>query len=431
MATDTGAAIPVTSTTLPEILASTLKSNAQIRESLQDVEIARSQLAQANAAWYPKASATILGAPIWEETGNPTQSTSNFNRWGPFVNATTQIAQPLFTFGMISSYQTAAQNQVLAKEKLAEIKKNEVVLLAKEMYYSFLLSSELYNLVETLSKFLNEAVETAEKSLKEKKSTIRSHDLYRLKTALDDLEQKKLYAHQARMTTQRAVLWVSGLPISVVKATDFVPEKLEIQKLDDYLTQAKSSRPEYAALASGQAARAALRDAKRAQSYPVLFLGGFADYAWSPVREKQQSIFANDPFNHLAGGVGLGLRFDLEFGRHAAEASEQEAQYMKLKATEDYAVPGIELQVRKAFWELEQAVASLEIARKRKETSKKWFISSAMGWSIGITPPRDLMEALEGDGLARKNYLETVFAYNMAQAHLSLAVGKEISTLSY
>ena len=163
----------------------------------------------------------------------------------------------------------------------------------------------------------------------------------------------------------------------------------------------------------------------------MVFVGAFGSYPWSPVREKQHSVFANDPFNMPFGGVGVGLRLDLEFKRHSAEASEQEAELIKLKATESYAVPGIELQVKKAFWELEQAKESLEIAERRKELSKKWFVSSAMGWSIGLTPAKDLLEALEGDGLAKKNFVETVFSFNMALARLSQAVGREVAEIKY
>jgi hypothetical protein len=42
----------------------------------------------------------------------------------------------------------------------------------------------------------------------------------------------------------------------------------------------------------------------------------------------------------------------LEFARHSAEAAEERAQAMKLRATESYAVPGIELQAKRAFWKL-------------------------------------------------------------------------------
>ena len=163
----------------------------------------------------------------------------------------------------------------------------------------------------------------------------------------------------------------------------------------------------------------------------MLFLGAYAQGGWSPVRDKQPSIFASDPFNSLLGGAGIGLKFDLEFARHAAEAAEQEAEAMKLKAKESYAAPGIELQVKKAYWEFEQAAQGLEVAERRKALGKKWFVQSAMGWSIGITQAKDLLEALEGNGLAKKNYVETLFALNMALARLSQAIGQELTSLKY
>lgn len=415
---------------LTQLLASALRSNGQIGEALGEVEIARAQLGQANAALFPKASALLLAAPIFEETGGPTASTANYNKWGPYLRAGTEIVQPLYSFGMIGNYRKAAEHQVAAKQKLADVKRAEVIVTAKEMYYSLLMASELRQLVDHLMKFLSEAIDTAEKNNRNNRSSVKPHDLYRLKTSLDDLEQKRLYAHQATLTAERALLWVTGFDSEGIRPVPLVAEKFTLKTLPEYLALSRSHRPEFAALSLGQAARSALRDAKRAQSYPVLFLGAVADYNWSPVRERQPSIFANDPFNRFNAGVGLGFRFDLEFARHAAQASEQQAEYLKLKATESYAVPGIELQVKRAFWEMEQTLSGLEVARRRRATSKKWFISSAMGWSVGITPPKDLLEALEGDGLARKNYIETVFAYNMALAHLSQAVGTEVAELS-
>jgi outer membrane protein TolC len=287
-------------------------------------------------------------------------------------------------------------------------------------------------LTEDLVKFLEEAIETAEKNLKQKKkSVVKSHDLYRLKTALEDLSQKKLYAKQAKKTAEKAVAWISNHAFETLGEVRLRPESFQKKKLEEYLADAKTKRPEFKALISGQEARAALRDAKRAQSYPILFVGGFASFAWTPVRDKQPSVFAYDPFNRTEGGIGLGLKFDLEFKKHTAEAGEQEAERLKLKATESYAAPGIELQVKKAFWELEQATEGLEIAERRKKLAKKWFISNGMGWSVGLTPAKELLESLEGDGLARKNHIETVYAVNIALAKLTQAVGEEVTELKY
>jgi len=419
---------------LDQILKSTVSSNGQIQESLQEVEAARAQLSQAHAAMWPKASALVIAAPIFEETGNAVSSTSNWNKWGPYVTSGIQIVQPLYTFGQISGYKLAAEKQIVAKSELASAKRDEMIAMAKEFYYGYQMACDMDLLVDDLISFLQEALTTSEENNKKKKKgaeKVKPHDLFRLKSALEDLAQKKLLAVQGKQTAERAIAWVAGLPeIKVAKKT-LRAETYQKKTLEEYLTLAKAKRPEFKALTAGQEARLALRDAKRAQSYPVLFVGAFGEASWSPVREKQKSIFAMDPFNRVQGGAGLGLKFDLEFARHSAEAAEQEAEAMKLKAKESYAIPGIELQVKKAYWELEQAAQGLEVAERRKALGKKWFVQSAMGWSIGITPAKDLLEALEGNGLSKKNYIETVYALNLALGRLSLAVGEELTELKY
>jgi len=416
---------------LSSILKNTLTHNGQIQEAMGEVDVARAQLDRARAALYPKASAIIIAAPIFEERGNALSSRVDTSKWGPFISTGVEIAQPLYTFGQLSGYRKAAENQITARQGQVDIKKAEIILTAKEMYYGYLMATELDALVEDLSKFLDEAVVTSEKNMKKKKSNVKPHDVYRLKTTLDDLKQKKLYAEQAKKTAKRAVAWISSLEFEALPNRKLRPEKFEKKTMEEYLAIAKIARPEIDALKAGQQARLSLSEAKQAQSYPVIFLGALGGFSWSPVRDRQVSIYANDPFNRLQGGIGVGLKFDLEFARHAAEASEERAEALKLKAMESYALPGIDLQVKKSVWELEQAIDSLEVAERRRLTSKKWFVGSAMGWSIGITPAKDLMEALEGDGLAKKNYIETVYMLNMALARLSQAIGKEATELSY
>ncbi len=415
------------------LLKSASASNAQIREAQGDVEIAKAQLDRARAAIYPRVEATIIGAPIYEQTGDALNVQSNWGKWGPLVKGGIQAVLPLYTFGQIGSYNKAAEHQVLARQGQTEMKRLEVLGTLKETYYGYQLANDLEKLVDDLSKFLGEAVDQAEEQAKKpkQKGGVKPHDLFRLKTTLDDLKQKKLFASSAKQTAEKAVLWMAAMKGEKVPVPRLSAEPFEKKTLEEYLTIAKANRPELKALSEGQAARHALADAKRAQSYPVIFLGAYFAQAWSPVRTPQKSFFANDPFNRTEGGGGLGVKFDLEFWRHSAESAEERAQAMKLKATEDYAVPGIDLQVKKAFYEMEQAVASLEIAERRKTTSKKWFVQSAMGWSIGITPPKELLESLEGDGLARKNYAETIYLHNLALSKLTQAIGQEVTALKY
>lgn len=419
---------------LPTLLKSALVNSGQIKESEGDIEIARAQLAQARAALFPHGSVMVLAAPMPGAHGDAVNGGTYWHEWGPFVDASAQIVLPLYTFGQVGNYKKAAERQIDARTNQAEMKKAEVIAQAKEFYYGYLMAVELGSLVDDLTKFLDEAVTTAEKQSKDKKkkgATVKPHDIFRLKTALQDLRQKKLQADAGRMTAEKAVAWVTGANFQHLTEGSLEPEEYELKSLDEYLKIAEQHRPEFKALSAGQEARAALRDAKRAQSYPVVFLGAFGNFPWTPVRDRQNSPFAYDPYNQITGGAGLGLKLDIEFWRHAAEAAEQNAELMKLKATETYAAPGVRLQVRKAFWELQQAVEGMKIAEERKSLGERWFVSNAMGWSIGITPPKDLLEALEGNGLARKNYIETVYALNLALAHLTQAVGQEVTSLKY
>lgn len=418
---------------LESILKAVISNNGQIKESEADIEIAREQVNRARAAMYPKGTTTLLAAPLFEERGDALNVTRNWNKWGPWISSQTQIVQPLYTFGQIGGYRKAAEHQVLATTEQARMKRNEVVATAKDFYYTYLMAADLEALVNNLTEFLGEAVTEAEKGGKGKKKAgaVKPHDLNRLKVAYDDLLQKRLFARQAKQTTQKAVLWMTGGAYDSVPSTGSQKQAFEKKTLEEYLEIARANRPEFKALEAGQIARNALADAKQAQSYPTLFVAGMADLNWSPVRDKQMSFYAMDPFNRIQGGIAMGLRLDLEFARHKAEAGEERAQAMKLKATESYAAPGIEVEVSRAFWEVEQAVEGLEIAERRRKTGRKWFVGSTMGWSVGVTPAKDILEALQGDGEARQNYIQTLYLYNAALAKLSRAVGKEITTLTY
>src|SRR5262249_2404233 len=161
-------------------------------------------------------------------------SQSNWNKWGPFITGGGQIVQPLYSFGMLSSYRRAAENQITARTEQAQMKRLEILYNAKEFYYGYLMATALDNLVDDLVSFLEEAVKTAEETLenKSRKSNIKPHDLYRLKSALEDLRQKKLLAVAGRQTAEKAVAWVSGATFEHLPKRPLLPEAFDKKSLD-------------------------------------------------------------------------------------------------------------------------------------------------------------------------------------------------------
>ncbi len=416
---------------LEDLISSALQKNGEIKEVEQDVAIAVAQKDRASAAAWPMGSATVIGAPLPEIQGDHTVSNTDTGKWGPFVTGSIQFALPLYTFGQIGGYKNAADNQITANQELAKMKRSEVILRTKELYYQYLMAVGLEKLVDSVLEILEEAEKDSDKKMNKKGSKVSLNDVYQLKTEVDNIRQLRLQAIAGRKTAEKAIAWISGANFTELPQKKLKAESFEKKSMEEYLDAARRQRPEFKALEAGQAARASLRDAKRAQSYPSFFFGGQLGFAWTDMANKQPSIFLNDPFNRILGGAGVGFKLDLEFARHAAEAAEEEAQRMKLKAKEMYAVPGIDLQVKKAYWEVEKTIEGLEIAKRRQKTAHKWFMSNASGWTLGIAKARDLMDSLEGDSLAKKNYIETVFAHNMALANLSHAIGGEVTDLRY
>ncbi|MCB0404675.1 MAG: TolC family protein [Bdellovibrionales bacterium] len=307
---------------LEALLKNAVTGNAEIKEKLADVKVAEAQQDQANAAGLPSGQAVVLGAPMPEVRGDVNNSTTNLGKWGPFIQGAIQIIQPLYTFGQLGSYKDAAAHQILAKQELARMKKDEIVYKTKEYYYGFQLAYTLETLVSDVVGTLEEAAAEAEKGLKKKKSKIKPHDVYHLKTELENLRQLGLEATAAKKTAERAVAWISTKSFEELPVRKIRPVEFEKKSLDDYMGLARANRPEFKALKEGIQARRALRDAKQAQSYPVLFLGGTFAAGWSPVADRPNSLYANDYFNRVIGGGGVGLRFDLEFWRHSAEAPQ-------------------------------------------------------------------------------------------------------------
>ena len=184
-----------------------------------------------------------------EVRGDANGSRVNMGKWGPFLLGSLQIVEPIYSFGMISSYQKAAAEQLEAKSELAQAKKNDVTLMAKEFYYGFLMAKDLEALVEDLASFLQEAIKSVEENPngKKSKSQVKPHDLYQLKTALADLQQKKLYASAAKKTAEKALNWVSGSNYESFESLSSGIETYEKKSFEDYLEMAKkiaqSSKP--------------------------------------------------------------------------------------------------------------------------------------------------------------------------------------------
>jgi len=132
-----------------------------------------------------------------------------------------------------------------------------------------------------------------------------------------------------------------------------------------------------------------------------------------------------DQFNHVWGGVALGLKWKLDFGITSAKISQERAQYDRLVATRYFAEQNIPLQIRKYYDEGVEAASGMEATRGGYESSKKWAVTAIANFDFGVGPAKEIFDSLQQYAKMRGAYFQSIYNYNLALANLRYAVGDE------
>lgn len=404
-----------------------IDNNGMYGASKKTIDYAKAKIEEARAAWYPKTEVTYLIAPIFEETGNALASNSDYSKWGVFTKIYGTVVQPLYTFGLISSYKSAALAYYDLEVARSNLTKNELVDQTKQFFYGLQLAYELIDVVEDAKSKLEGAIKTAEEKVLRNK--MKREDLFALKTYNAKILTKVDEANRGKYLAKQGLAWILGLGLNTeveLEKPYIDPEKVEIKSEDYYIDLATKYRPEIKMIDSGLLATKNLWQAETFKKRPNLFLIGFGEYSYSNVRENQKSPFANDPYNNLGAGVALGLRFNLDWWSINAKAKQSKAQYEQLFVSKNTLTDGMKLQIKKAYRELIDCKKNLEYTEEGQKNAKKWFFSAIMGYSMGFTETDSLVKSLEAYFEAILNYYLAIYQFNVTLSNLTKVVGQEV-----
>ena len=401
--------------------------NGEILAERKDIDFGQGVVDRAKAGWYPKSTLYLLAAPIFQEKGNAIQSVKDYGKWGVFSDAVLQVIQPLYTFGMLSSYREAAQRGLEVETERSRSKDFEVVYRLKQFYYGYQLANDLVDIAQEAKEKLDDAVKTAEKLLEQDK--IKREDLFTIKTYYAQMLSKYEDARRGKYLAQKALAWTLGYHFDTkIELEDeyLNPEEVTLKSEPDYIYSISESRPEFKMLNSGIEATYSLWQATAKQKRPMLFLMGNVNAAYTNVRDQQHSSFANDPYNGLSGALLFGIKFDLDWWTINSMSKQAKAEYEKLATSKETLEQGMTLQVKKAYREAVDYKKEIEYTKDGEENASKWIINAMMGYSMGLTQAKDLMDAMKNYFEAKINYCMAMYNYNMALADLTKNTGKEV-----
>lgn len=226
----------------------------------------------------------------------------------------------------------------------------------------------------------------------------------RLSTLQNDLSKQKI--NLARLT---------GLPPNPnFELTDDLPfAAAPVLGEEDAVAQALRQRPDIkSADAQIRAAEKVLAAAK-AERLPSLSVSG--DYG---------DIGVNPPQSHPTFSVSGTLSIPIyRGGRVGGDVEQANAALSQRKAEMEDLRSRVEAEVRNAFLDLEAASSQVEVAQRNLDVTRQTLDLTRQRFDAGITDAVDVSQTQASVAAAELDYINAVFAHNVAKLSLARAVG--------
>lgn len=229
-------------------------------------------------------------------------------------------------------------------------------------------------------------------------------------------EQQRLITLQNDLAKQKINLArLTGLePNDQFDISDLVPfSPPPPMGLDEALRLAFEQRSDLKAAEAQVRAAQKARDAARAERLPSFSI--YADYG---------AIGVNPAQSHGTFTVAGTLSFPIwQGGRVKGQIQQAEAALAQRRAELEDIRGEIQQDVRNAFLDLQAAASQVEVARKNIQIARQNLDLSQQRFNAGISDNTEVVRSQEAVADAQLDYINSLFAHNVAKLSLARAIG--------
>ncbi|HHO70332.1 MAG TPA: TolC family protein, partial [Halothiobacillus sp.] len=346
------------------------------------------------------------------------------NGLSPSFGLQASIIKPLYTFGKIENYYTAARYKHAVEESKIKLARGETWLTVQRAWYGYLTARDTRALLDDLKKRLEGAQRFTEEGVNE--GRLRLADQFALDTAIALVNRFIAQAEGVERIAMDGLKTIIGLPLSqpLELAERHIRPVAHIEHdLDTLLTMALEGRPEMQMAEQGKIAMRAYVEARRAESRPDIYAGVVAMGQYTPGRDRIKNPYLFDPLNYAAVTPVLGMRWQFQSGVNRARVGQAEAELEGVIAQAQLAQIGIPFQVAEAYHHANSLKMQVEELREGADAARRWMVSSFLDYEAGIIDASSLADALRTYATTRAEYLSAIFDYNMQIAMLRHAIG--------
>jgi outer membrane protein TolC len=232
----------------------------------------------------------------------------------------------------------------------------------------------------------------------------------RLTSLENDLAKQKI--NLARLT---------GLPVTdAYEVSDDVPfSAAQPLTLDEALKQALDQRSDLKAAEAQVRAADRARSASRAERLPSLSLS--ADYgAIGPGPTQLQGTYT--VVGTLRVPIWQGGRAEGDIRESDAVLSQRRAELEDLKGQ-------VQADVHNAYLDLQAAASQVEVSQKNLQVSRETLDLTRQRFEAGVADSVEVVQTQQEVATAELDYINSVFAHNVAKLSLARAVGGAAANL--
>jgi outer membrane protein TolC len=338
---------------------------------------------------------------------------------GPFnvMDVRARLSQKLFDFTALQNYRSA-QEVERAGQFSAKDAKDLIVLAVAGQYLQVLAANARLESARAQLETANALFEQTKQQLQFGKAAQidvnRSHvevllEQQRLATLENDLAKQKITL--ARMT---------GLPPNPTfdLASEVSFAAAPSINLEDAIKQALAQRSDLkAAEVQVRAAERGL-SAARAERYPSA--SASADYGEIGAPAALHGTYT------VSGSLNVPI---WNGGRTSADIQQAEAALAQRRAELDDTRSQVESDVRNAFLDLQAATSQVEVAQQNTDLMGQTLGQTRQRFEAGVSENVDVVQSQESLAGANLDYINSVFAHNLAKLALARAIGNASDSL--
>ncbi len=416
--------------TLQEGIQTALKNHPGLKAADYSVEAAEESVREARGGFLPRVDlsesltrTTGPGEVFWTELSQERFSLSDFAITNPndpdgITNYNTQITlvQPVYTGGKLrTGYQISKLKREAARND-RERTRQEVIREFTAAYFGALLAGRFVEVAEKARTAVQAHAKMA-RDLLDQGMVLRS-DLLRARVHLSEVEARLITARNQRKLAAANLNRIMG----VDQGTEYelVYEEttggmIDVGELHQLIEEAKENRPDLAELSLMEKTSEKGVELARASCLPRVnlvarynrndrdFLGNDGEY-WTLMAVANINLFE-----------GFSSRARI----HRAKAEKARMSSLVAQATE-----GIELEVRSAYLNLQEAEARLEIARRSVSEAEESIRIVEDRYRGGMGRITELLDTETALTLARTHEARALYDLNIARTDLDLATGR-------